>query len=269
MQVGKHAGTTHTLMRHLAWALALAGLTAGVAVLLCSDAPTGTLIGSAQTSIAYATLAGSPSHLLGTWVGAIDSPQTVPVLHLRVQESDGQLQGQLWSTRFPSTSYSVHIRQASGTSLRFSVDMPGEPVFRARFESGKDRFAGTMRRHRRTSTHRFVRSGSKHVAGIRRAATAHPDLSLSDGAGLSAAPSHGIAVSALHALLHKSNQTLSYGLVVSRRSELVGAWTPGGTPEMLEMMSFTKSVVALLVGRLVTEGTFDSADVPLARYIPE
>jgi CubicO group peptidase (beta-lactamase class C family) len=38
---------------------------------------------------------------------------------------------------------------------------------------------------------------------------------------------------------------------------------------MLEMMSVTKSVVALLVGRLVTEGTFDSADVPLARYIPE
>jgi CubicO group peptidase (beta-lactamase class C family) len=65
---------------------------------------------------------------------------------------------------------------------------------------------------------------------------------------------------------------------VSSRSDAFLIWQDGGilidysrqkSPELIESMSVTKSVVALAIGKLITDGKLSSVDQPVADFYPE
>jgi CubicO group peptidase (beta-lactamase class C family) len=74
---------------------------------------------------------------------------------------------------------------------------------------------------------------------------------------------------ALARLLDSGQIANSDAIVVLHDGELVGAWYAGGTPQRIEAMSVTKSIVSLAVGRLLTTGAIASLDVPVHHFYPE
>jgi len=79
----------------------------------------------------------------------------------------------------------------------------------------------------------------------------------------------GINAAALDRLLKRAEETHSDALVVLRDGKLVGDWRFGKPQEPIEIMSVTKSVANLAIGRLVTTGRLFSTDVPVSTWFPE
>jgi CubicO group peptidase (beta-lactamase class C family) len=79
----------------------------------------------------------------------------------------------------------------------------------------------------------------------------------------------GINAAALDRLVKRAEETHSDSLVVLRDGKLVGDWRFGKPREPIEIMSVTKSVANLAIGRLVTTGRLFSTDVPVSTWFPE
>jgi CubicO group peptidase (beta-lactamase class C family) len=75
-----------------------------------------------------------------------------------------------------------------------------------------------------------------------------------------------IDADALGRLLDAGQASNSDAIVILHDGELVGAWYAGGTPQRIEAMSATKSIVSLAVGRLLTTGAIASLDVPVHHF---
>lgn len=79
----------------------------------------------------------------------------------------------------------------------------------------------------------------------------------------------GIDPAALERLVKRAEETHSDSLVILKDGKLVGEWRFGKPAEPIEVMSVTKSVVNLAIGRLVEIGKIASIDVPIATFYPE
>ncbi len=74
---------------------------------------------------------------------------------------------------------------------------------------------------------------------------------------------------ALVALVEQGRSSHSDALVVFHRGRLAGEWYFDKPRRKIEAMSVTKSIVSLIVGRLVSAGVIKSLDTPVASYFPE
>ena len=74
---------------------------------------------------------------------------------------------------------------------------------------------------------------------------------------------------ALVALVEQGRSSHSDALVVFHRGRLAGEWYFDKPRRKIEAMSVTKSIVNLMVGRLVSLGMIKSLDTPVASYFPE
>ena len=74
---------------------------------------------------------------------------------------------------------------------------------------------------------------------------------------------------ALDSLLERAKATHSDALVVVKDGKVATEWYSGGKPEKIELMSCTKSVVGLIVMKLVDEGKIKSLDQPVHEFYPE
>lgn len=78
------------------------------------------------------------------------------------------------------------------------------------------------------------------------------------------------ADSALQQLLSRGKQTHSAAVVVMQDGREIGHYYPDGkAPGPIELMSVTKSVVALGIGQLLDSGKITSLDQPVADFYPE
>jgi CubicO group peptidase (beta-lactamase class C family) len=85
-----------------------------------------------------------------------------------------------------------------------------------------------------------------------------------------AAPSSSSQKLALEALLKRSEATHSDAMVIWQDGREIGHYYKGGkAPSPIDLMSVTKSVVALGVAQLVAEGKIKSFDQPVADFYPE
>jgi len=73
----------------------------------------------------------------------------------------------------------------------------------------------------------------------------------------------------VEALVRRAAQNDSTALVIWKEGELVLERWFDGEPRPIESMSITKSVTALAIGRLVTDGRLDSIDRPLSDWYPQ
>lgn len=74
---------------------------------------------------------------------------------------------------------------------------------------------------------------------------------------------------ALVALVEQGRSSHSDALVVFHRGRLAGEWYFDKPRRKIEAMSVTKSMVNLIVGRLISTGVIKSLDTPVASYFPE
>jgi CubicO group peptidase (beta-lactamase class C family) len=74
---------------------------------------------------------------------------------------------------------------------------------------------------------------------------------------------------ALARLMDGAKRTHSDTLLVMRNGKVLAEWHTGNAPEPIELMSVTKSVVALAVGVLVRDGKLASLDEPVCTFFPE
>lgn len=75
---------------------------------------------------------------------------------------------------------------------------------------------------------------------------------------------------ALKALVDGASASHSDTMLVLRDGKVLASYTkPGETPHAIEMMSATKSLVGLAVGRLVTQHKIKSIDQPVSDFYPE
>ncbi len=88
------------------------------------------------------------------------------------------------------------------------------------------------------------------------------------GAGASA-QTRGINQKALETLIRRAEETHSDALLVLKDGRLVGEWYFGRERGKIQLMSATKSVVSLIVGKLIDEGKIKSADQPVYEFYPE
>jgi CubicO group peptidase (beta-lactamase class C family) len=79
----------------------------------------------------------------------------------------------------------------------------------------------------------------------------------------------GLRAPALEALVHEAERSQSDALLVIRRGRIAVERYFRGDAGPLELMSVTKSVVALGIGFLVGEGRIRSIDQPLSTWFPE
>jgi CubicO group peptidase (beta-lactamase class C family) len=78
------------------------------------------------------------------------------------------------------------------------------------------------------------------------------------------------AGSALQQLLERGRQTHSAAVLVLQDGHEIGHYYAGGkAPGPIELMSVTKSVVALGIGQLLDQGRIKSLDQPVADFYPE
>ncbi|WP_448099224.1 serine hydrolase domain-containing protein [Luteibacter yeojuensis] len=85
-----------------------------------------------------------------------------------------------------------------------------------------------------------------------------------------AAPSSSSQKLALDALMKRSEATHSDAMVIWRDGREIAHYYKGGkAPGSIDLMSVTKSVVALGVAQLVAEGKIKSFDQPVADFYPE
>ena len=78
------------------------------------------------------------------------------------------------------------------------------------------------------------------------------------------------ADSALQQLLERGRQTHSNAVLVLQDGREIGHYYPDNkAPEPIELMSVTKSVVALGIGQLLDQGKIKSLDQPVADFYPE
>jgi CubicO group peptidase (beta-lactamase class C family) len=82
-----------------------------------------------------------------------------------------------------------------------------------------------------------------------------------------AAPSSPSQKAALAELLKRSKATHSNAMVIWQDGHEIGHYYKGGkTPGPIELMSVTKSVVALGIAQLVADGKIKSFDQPVADF---
>jgi len=74
---------------------------------------------------------------------------------------------------------------------------------------------------------------------------------------------------ALVALVEQGRSSHSDALVVFHRGRLAGEWYFDNPRRKIEARSVTKSIVNLIVGRLISTGVIKSIDTPVADYFPE
>lgn len=95
-------------------------------------------------------------------------------------------------------------------------------------------------------------------------------LSLATALPASASELPPAASKALAQLLERGKQTHSSAVLVLQDGHELGHYYPGGkAPGPIELMSVTKSVVALGVGQLLDAGKIRSLDQPVADFYPE
>jgi CubicO group peptidase (beta-lactamase class C family) len=79
----------------------------------------------------------------------------------------------------------------------------------------------------------------------------------------------GIKYDAIVRLVYEAGKAHSDALVVMKDGRVVGEWYFNNTPGLIEAMSVTKSVVALAIGKLITDHKIESVDEPVWHYFPE
>ena len=80
---------------------------------------------------------------------------------------------------------------------------------------------------------------------------------------------YGSELKGLSKLLEAAQEARSDAVVILKDGKLVGEWYFGKSPELIETMSVTKSIVNLAIGRLITLGLLESVDVPVYTFYPE
>ena len=83
------------------------------------------------------------------------------------------------------------------------------------------------------------------------------------------ASSQAIDETALERLRTAAEESHSDAVVVMQHGEVVADWRFDGRARPIELMSVAKSVVALGIGLLVTDGRVDSLDTPVHAWYPE
>lgn len=78
-----------------------------------------------------------------------------------------------------------------------------------------------------------------------------------------------VDVGALDSLVALARDAQSDALVVLRDGRVAGEWYFGRPPGPIQTMSVTKSIVGLLIGRLLDAGSVESLDQPVADFYPE
>ena len=91
----------------------------------------------------------------------------------------------------------------------------------------------------------------------------------SDAAAFGQGQANGINQNALAVLLRKAEAAHSDAVVIFKDNKLVGESYFGKPKEKLEIMSCTKSVVNLAVGRLIDADKIKSLDQPVYEFYPE
>ncbi len=115
-----------------------------------------------------------------------------------------------------------------------------------------------------------IRATSSLLACSTRAAVASIALSLLVAMPVVAAPLSSSQEVALKHLLDRGAPTRSDAIVVWQDGRELGHYYAGGkAPGPIELMSVTKSVVALAIGQLVADGRIKSLDQPVADFYPE
>ncbi|MCH8967696.1 MAG: serine hydrolase [Planctomycetes bacterium] len=84
-----------------------------------------------------------------------------------------------------------------------------------------------------------------------------------------AAARAALDAAALVALVEQGRSSHSDALVVFHRGRLAGEWYFDKPRRKIEAMSVTKSIVNLIVGRLISTGVIKSLDTPVGSYFPE
>ncbi len=84
-----------------------------------------------------------------------------------------------------------------------------------------------------------------------------------------AAARAALDAAALVALVEQGRSSHSDALVVYHRGRLAGEWYFDKPRRKIEAMSVTKSIVNLIVGRLISTGVIKSLDTPVGSYFPE
>ncbi len=70
-------------------------------------------------------------------------------------------------------------------------------------------------------------------------------------------------------LLEKAKNSHSDALIVMQNGKVVFKYLPGSPDEKIETMSVTKSIVALAVAKLLSDGKIDSLNTPVYKFYPE
>ena len=73
----------------------------------------------------------------------------------------------------------------------------------------------------------------------------------------------------LDKLLTRAKETHSDAVVVMKGGKIVGEWYSTDKPEKIELMSCTKAIVGLIVGKLIDEGKIKSLDQSVSDFYPE
>lgn len=70
-------------------------------------------------------------------------------------------------------------------------------------------------------------------------------------------------------IIEKSKTSHTDGLIIYKNGEIIAERYSSGKPEKIELMSATKSVVNLAIGKLIDDGKIKSLDQPVADFYPE
>jgi CubicO group peptidase (beta-lactamase class C family) len=82
-------------------------------------------------------------------------------------------------------------------------------------------------------------------------------------------PTQSLTREALCALAQEAADRNSDALFVSVNGQPVVDWRPVDAPEEIHVMSVTKSVAALAIGRILLEGNLDNLDMQVGQFFPE
>jgi len=74
---------------------------------------------------------------------------------------------------------------------------------------------------------------------------------------------------ALDKILLRAKETHSISLLIVKDGKIVGEYYAGDKNEKIQLMSVTKSIVSLAIGKLIDEGKIKSLDQPVYEFYPE
>lgn len=200
----------------------------------------------------------------GAWEGTAESPAGPFRITLELERTENG-----WRGAFSIPSERVEVPISEIRLRADSIFVPLAPRRELRGRVAADSIAGVLDVEGHHMPMTLARAGSPaaqrlaaEVAAVADEARSEPLVATAEGETATVDPE------ALDRLIAAANAAHSHALVVLKDGELVGAWHASGERRKIELMSATKSVVNLAVGRLVMTGALASIDEPVHRYYP-